>query len=149
MELLHRYSKPSDLWRKTDGLLERLKASDSSKIIIGPTPRRHKLPQRLTTQQRDALVASYQAGVPSTALMREYRLSKGSVLAILHEASVKMRRQGLAVEHLAEAARLYEAGWSLARVGVRFGCEAMTVRAALIKLGVSIRPRRGWQSQVQ
>lgn len=39
---------------------------------------------------------------------------------------------------------LYRAGWSLARIGDNYGTTDMTVRRALAKHGVDIRPRRGF-----
>jgi DNA-directed RNA polymerase specialized sigma24 family protein len=49
----------------------------------------------------------------------------------LRRADVQIRFQGLADFQVAEARRLYLAGWSLARLGELFDCDASTVRRAL------------------
>ncbi|HEV2886241.1 MAG TPA: hypothetical protein VGX49_04960 [Jatrophihabitans sp.] len=43
-----------------------------------------------------------------------------------------------------QAAALYRAGWSLARIGDKYGTTDMTIRRALAKHGVEIWPRRGF-----
>ena len=63
----------------------------------------------------------------------------------LHKLAVPLRRQGPHDEDLAEAARLYGEGWSLARLGEKYDCNAETVRQLLLKHGVLMRPRRGWR----
>ena len=44
---------------------------------------------------RQALVEDYLNGIPTTQLTTKYSLGKGSVLQILEDAGVPMRRQGL------------------------------------------------------
>jgi hypothetical protein len=75
--------------------------------------------------------------------MKEFNLSKGSVLKVLREAGVVMRNQGLSVEQIEEAQRLYEAGWSLARIGAEFGVDHTVVRRQLIRHGVRMRDTHG------
>jgi hypothetical protein len=53
-------------------------------------------------------------------------------------------RTGVVKRQLSDAERLYEAGWSLARIGEHFGVDGETVRRAFRGAGVEIRPRRGW-----
>jgi hypothetical protein len=94
---------------------------------------------RFTIEQRAALVADYETGLPTTELTTRYGLAKGTVLRMLEEAGVAMRRQGL-TEEIAEQARLlYESGLSVAAVGERLG-QAPTSRArALRRIGVTLR----------
>ncbi len=54
-----------------------------------------KLSQRLTAETIEMIVTRYEAGEPSTSLMKAFNLSKGSVLKVLREAGVTMRNQGL------------------------------------------------------
>jgi DNA-directed RNA polymerase specialized sigma24 family protein len=56
---------------------------------------------------------------------------------------VPIRMRGLSPEQIDEAVRLYEAGWSLARIGDRMGVNDMTVRQRLLERGVQMRPKRG------
>jgi len=48
---------------------------------------------------------------------------------------------------LREAAELYATGLSLADVANRFGIDAQTVANRFRRAGVTVRPRRGWNSQ--
>jgi hypothetical protein len=66
------------------------------------------------------------------------------VAQVLQVAGVPTRQRGLSPTQLAEAVALYDEGWSLARLGERYGVNAETVRASLKRSGVTIRPRRGW-----
>jgi hypothetical protein len=47
-----------------------------------------------------------------------------------------MRMRGLSPEQIDEAVRLYEAGWSLVRIGDRMGVDDMTVLHRLRERGV-------------
>ncbi len=103
----------------------------------------HKLHQRLAPDVIAQLVAEYEAGTLSTQLMRDFGLSKGAVLKLLHEAGASMRRQSLSEQELAEARRLYESGLSLAAVSERIGRHHTTVHLALRRAGVKMRPAHG------
>jgi DNA invertase Pin-like site-specific DNA recombinase len=46
-------------------------------------------------------------------------------------------------EQIDEAVRLYQDGWSLARIGERMGVNDMTVWRRLQERGVRMRPRQG------
>jgi len=52
-----------------------------------------------------------------------------------------MRMHGLSPEQIEEAVRLYEAGWSLARIGTKLGVDAGTVQARLRERGMRMRMR--------
>ncbi|MEO5839155.1 MAG: helix-turn-helix domain-containing protein [Acidimicrobiales bacterium] len=47
-------------------------------------------------------------------------------------------------DDVGEAARRYRAGDSLAKVALAFDVVAATIRYELNRIGVTIRPRRGW-----
>ncbi|MBF6513006.1 helix-turn-helix domain-containing protein [Nocardia cyriacigeorgica] len=81
--------------------------------------------------------------MPSTKLVREYRIGKGTVLKLPREAGVAIRNQGLSEAQVGEAARLYGSGLSLARIGERFGVDASTVHKAILRRGVSMRDTHG------
>src|SRR5690606_40408638 len=53
------------------------------------------LSRRLDNATMAELVRKYEAGIGTPQLCREYKLSKYSVLKVLHEAGVAMRRQTL------------------------------------------------------
>jgi hypothetical protein len=54
-----------------------------------------------------------------------------------------MRRQGLSPKQIYETVRLYEAGWSLARIGERIGVDPTTALHRLRDCGVKTRDTHG------
>jgi hypothetical protein len=73
------------------------------------------------------------------------KLGKGTVLKLLREHGVTMRRQGLSLAEIDEAVELYAAGWSLAKIGQRLGRAHTVIRKALLDREVQVRPWRGWR----
>lgn len=108
-------------------------------MIATPRSLRH----RLTSEVRTEIVAQYEAGVPSTQLVREYGLGKGTILKVLREGGVKMRNQSLTEQQIAKAEQLYGSGLSLARIGERSGVDSTTVHRALVRRGVRMRDTHG------
>ena len=130
MEVLRRYSKTPTLPKLTQFV------TLSDRPTAARIQQAHK---RLGPEIVSRLVAEYEAGAPSTALMARYGLGKGTVLSLLPEHGVKTRRQGLSAGDLPPAIELYKAGWSLQRLGERFSCDAETVRKRLRRVGVQRR----------
>jgi hypothetical protein len=79
-------------------------------------------------------------------LAAAYGIHRWTVMRHLDRLKVERRQLGLRPEDLEEAARLYTAGWSLARVGDNFEVTASTVAKRLRQHGVTIRPKRGWHN---
>ena len=61
----------------------------------------------------------------------------------LHRQGITVRRQGLDPEGIAHAVRLYQEGWSVARVGERLGVDGGTVWTALRTQGITMRDTHG------
>ena len=116
--------------------------SDRSTEHLEP-PQPFKLDQRLKPEIVAEIVACYEADEPSTAIAASYGLSKGSVIRLLREAGITIRRQGLSDHQVAEAIQLYESGLSLAKIGARFSVDHGTVWRALKKRGVKMRDTHG------
>lgn len=76
-------------------------------------------------------------------LGRRFNIHRTTVSGILHRHGVTMRGTGLTPEQIDEAVKLYEDGWSLARIGKHLGVNDMTVRSRLLERGVKLRPRPG------
>ncbi|TCJ96315.1 helix-turn-helix protein [Nocardia alba] len=70
-------------------------------------------------------------------------MGKGTVLTILREGGASIRNPRLSEEQTTEAARLYETGQSLARIGERLGADSTTVRRALLKRNIRMRDTHG------
>ena len=101
--------------------------------------------RRISTETVDQLVSDYKSGVPTTELTGRYGLAKSSVLKLLADRGVVMRRQGLTDAEMEEAIRLYKQGLSVLDVGERIGRSSTVVWRALKKHGVALRPRNGWE----
>jgi len=87
-----------------------------------------------------ALVVDYGAGVSSTDLQAKYSLSKGSVLRLLGESGVKMRRRGLTEAQLEVVVGRYRAGLTIREVAAELGLPKTTVQNALERSDVEMRP---------
>jgi hypothetical protein len=62
------------------------------------------------------------------------------VSSILERQGIRRRYNLLDADAVAEAARLYETGWSLARLADHFGVAARTVQNHFVKAGIPRRP---------
>lgn len=104
---------------------------------------------RLNAEQQAAVVTRYSNGATSTALAEEYGVAKSTILRILREARVVVRRQPMTPEQVNEAAQLYEAGLSLSQVAKRLDVNQETMRTAILKAGVQIRPATGADQELR
>jgi len=58
-------------------------------------PRVHAIERRLEASVVEKLVQDYEAGVPTPQLTKKYDIGKGTVLKLLRDHDVRVRRQGL------------------------------------------------------
>lgn len=89
------------------------------------------------------IVADYKSGVPSTQLARSLGVGKAGVLGILRDHGVQLRMRPMTDNEVKEAVRLYQEGWSLARVGRQLGRDHSAISDALERLGVPRRDTHG------
>lgn len=94
---------------------------------------------RLSDAARAEVADRYSAGETSIALAKEYGVAKSTILGILRANSVVVRHQPLTQTHVAEAARLYESGYSLSQVAEELKVIQETMRRAILKAGVVLR----------
>lgn len=106
-------------------------------------PRVKRSWNRLSKEIRTTVAERYAAGETTTALAQEYGVAKSTIIGILRDMSVVMRRQPLTAEQVSEAARLYESGLSLSQVAEQLKVNQETMRVAIISAGVMIRPPAG------
>lgn len=102
---------------------------------LGPRQVQH----RLSAAEAVALARAYQAGATMYELAVQFGVHRTTVATTLRKLGIPLRRQGLHGTELQDAIGLYGDGWSLARLGERFGCDAETVRQALKRSGVHRR----------
>lgn len=67
-------------------------ASDQQQRPTAAPPRPHKLEHWLTPELAEQVIQDYQAGISSSKLTLKYQLGKSTVLRILHEAGVQLRK---------------------------------------------------------
>lgn len=95
---------------------------------------------------------AYQASGSVYALAHQFGITRQTAAAILGRHGIKRRYKVLSADDVAEASHLYEAGWSLARLGEHFDVNPSTILNALRRTDITIRPvgtnqwheRRGW-----
>lgn len=86
----------------------------------------------------------YQSGIDMYQIAKLHGVHRTTVSNCLRRHDAVVRRRGLSKEQVEEAVQLYEAGWSLARIGERHGFAHTVVRKALLDRNVAMRPRQGW-----
>lgn len=82
----------------------------------------------------------YESGHTTTQLANDYGVAKSTIIGILREKSVVVRRQPMTPKQVSEAARLYESGHSLSQVAEKLAVNQETMRMAIIAAGVTLRP---------
>lgn len=98
---------------------------------------------RLSDEDQAVVVARYKDGATSTALAADFGVAKSTILRILRDARIVVRRQSLTLDQVTEAARLYESGLSLSQVARHLDVNQETMRVAIIATGITLRPPTG------
>lgn len=135
--------------------LRRIRGSRASSLPVGTdtlpddaqTSRAVTAPRRkwkrLNDEARAQVVARCSAGDTTTALAKDYDVAKSTIIGILRANNVVVRRQPMTADQVSEAVRLYESGLSLSQVAEALSVNQETMRVAIIKVGVKIRPAAG------
>jgi hypothetical protein len=98
---------------------------------------------RLSSGQIAELINGYQRGQTVYELATRLKIHRATVSAHLHSHGITMRRQGLDNDGIAQAVRLYEDGWSVARIGHRLGVDGTTAWIARKAQGTRMRDTQG------
>jgi lambda repressor-like predicted transcriptional regulator len=127
---------------------------DKTKIILQEpepddqpdvTPTLRQAQRRLTSAEQVQVAQHYRDGTQMRELAVQYGVHRTTISNCLKRLAIPLRNLGLQPGDIEEAARLYEQGWSLARLGEKFGCDHTDVHRKLIAYGVTMRRRPGWQ----
>jgi hypothetical protein len=132
------YSNPSAV----SHLRAILAGQNDSRVSDRSRPAR-QVQRRLYTDEVLRLVSAYTQGDTINELATTFGIHRTTALVHLERQGAP-RRSGTVTRNINEATRLYEDGWSLARVGEHFAVDGETVRRPLRAAGVTLRPRRGW-----
>jgi hypothetical protein len=120
-------------------------ASTWSGIQVCPPGHASPLPtaRHLRPAEIDELVKAYEAGRTVYDLAAQFGIHRTVVGKHLRARGVDTKPPGLHSEDIPTAARLYQGGWSLARIGEKFATTANTVRFRLLEVGVVMRDTQG------
>jgi hypothetical protein len=83
--------------------------------------------RQFDADQLHALIQGYTAGATTYELGDRFGIDRRTVSAILHRHGVQRRRRGLSPDQVDDAIRLYDSGWSLARIGEHLSVDPTTV----------------------
>ena len=100
--------------------------------------------RRLLPAQIDELVASYQAGATLRELSEQFQIHRASISTVLERQNLPRRYRMVEGARLEEAIRDYNNGNSIISIATKLGVAGDTVRKALNRAGVKLRPRPGW-----
>lgn len=141
--LIGRYSKPRGLEKDLDQLQHLLERAKRNSNALSPTAaaKVRNITRRLGNERIMELVADYEAGLTTIALMAKYELSKTSVIHLLEANGTTLRRQGLNEGQIAVAVALYESRHSLGEITTQLQLPRESIRRALIDAGVTMRSR--------
>ena len=140
MELLGSYSNPDILSR-----VRQVLAGQSTDRLPDRTTRsvaQRQAQNRLDPAEVDRLVQNYRSSTKIDDLAKQFQISRTTVMKHVERAGAP-RRRNLIIDRLDEARRLYDQGWSLARVGAHFGVDPGTVGYAFRKAGIARRDAQG------
>ncbi|MGH9089881.1 MAG: hypothetical protein ACRDZR_00640 [Acidimicrobiales bacterium] len=111
-------------------------------------PNKTRIPKqvfrRLPAEEAKALVTAYNAGSTVYELAAQFRIHRNTVSHLLERASVPRRYNLISEDKLPGLIQNYEAGTSLAALSGKTGFAATTIRTAMKRAGVNLRPRSGW-----
>ena len=111
---------------------------------LKPTSRTiRKNQRRLRDAELDRLVAGYQSGATVYELADQFGVHRHTVSDILERNDVPRRYQKLSSEQIETARSLYRSGLSLTKIGHQVDRSAETIRQALLRVGIQMRPRNG------
>lgn len=125
------------------GLRQILVAAGSRPESSTPSKPLRRQWTRLSAPTKKVIAERYVAGETSVALAREFRVAKSTVLNLLREQNVAVRRQPMTPDQVAKAQELYELGHSLSQLSSTMAIPQDTIRLALKKAGVRLRPATG------
>jgi transposase len=104
-------------------------------------PKRVRVNQRrLDEREASELVAVYLRGASVKDLVLRFGVHRHTVTSLLPRYGVELRLRGMRPEDVMSAGRLYRDGWSLARLGMKYGVDGTTIWQALKAAGVEMRP---------
>lgn len=87
--------------------------------------------RRITPDEAAAIGEEYRGGRSTQEIADARGINRGTVSILVRRVGVPIRRAELSPDQLAEASELYSAGWSLNRLGQRYGLDPKTIKRRL------------------
>ena len=142
---VHRYSNNSMLLPPHPTELNRLAATATGlrNSIDAEQRASRRVRRRLEPAFIEEITEQYRAGATTPGLCKTYGLSKPSMLRLLREEGVELRRRPLADEQVAIAVEMYAFDQPIAAIATHLHTGYNNVRQRLIKAGTQLRPRGG------
>jgi lambda repressor-like predicted transcriptional regulator len=125
------YSNPSDQVEHLRSLLELPQGARRERRQRPPK----QAQTRLSADQVDQLVAAHRGGVGVKKLAVRFGIHRDTVHNLLVREGA-FRRRGIHPGDFPEVIRLYQEGWSMARLASKFDVSPSTVTNTLRKMGV-------------
>ncbi|MBT9605865.1 hypothetical protein [Microbacterium sp.] len=110
---------------------------------LDETSRSWLIRRRLSDEQVAELVELYRSGLGAPALSERFGISKPSVLELLHDRGVRMRRQSLTNMQRVRAVQLHAEGLAIKPIAAKLGSSFGAVHRVLKAEGVRLRRRPG------
>ncbi len=107
------------------------------------TIRTYQTARQLHAEDVDELEVAHRTGAKVYELAAQFGISRSTVSNHLRSRGIDTKPPGLHPDDVLEAARLYQANWSLARIAQKFATSANTVRSRLLEHGVRMRDTNG------
>lgn len=101
-----------------------------------------RLGRRLGDAVVAEIVAKYEAGTHTTDLAAEYGVSKSGVVDLLRQRGIRLRYRTMTPREVESAVAAYSRGMSLSQLAAESPFSQETIRKALIRAGVAMRPAR-------
>ncbi len=107
------------------------------------SPTKKQVQRRLSKNETNDLVAAFLDGAKVTELATVFGIHRDTVSQILNRAGIQRSAVKLNEPTVYRVIELYRAGNSLAKIAPLVGVNPETVRLALIRAEITLRPRRG------
>jgi hypothetical protein len=138
VEVLGRYSNHADQGKRIKRVLE-TPLLDSATPVSRPQRQVHR---RFQEGDLEDLAEAYLAGATLSELGERFRMHRATIASELERMGVARHYRLVEGERLHLAIQGYQNGKSVATIGKELCVSGETVRKALIRAGLSMRPRR-------
>jgi transposase len=145
VEVVGAYSNKTRTLKEWRDLRERMKATVVTVPVAARPSRKatRQMQKRLEPTEVETFQTDYSAGISINELAERYQIHRETVFQQIDRLGLPRRYPRLRPTDVLAAVSMYQAGRSLAIIGAHFGVAPHTVGKALVKAGLTLRPRPG------